>query len=107
MSQAPLMLSAEQFDQLATKDYLDKSLEPIKSDIKTLKFDVGSLKIDVSKLKFSQAEMKTSLDALSNKLDLRFNQLDYKIERTFDHLENEYHETNVNHELRLKKLESF
>jgi len=94
MSQlAPVMLTAEQFSQLATKDYLDKTLDD--------KLTHFATKDDLKNF-----ATKDDLKNLATKMELRFNQVDYKIDTTFAHLDKNLNETCLNHEIRIKKLES-
>ena len=79
MALAPVMLTAKQFSQLATKD-----------DLKNF-----ATKDDLKKI-------EEKLSALDEKLDLRFNQLDYKLETTF----NELLAHQKDHEVRLYRLET-
>ena len=116
MSQlAPVMLTAEQFNQLATKDYLDErlndfakkeDLNPIKEDIKRIKDDICMMKIDISTQNIISKTLKLGLDSLAGEMESRFNQVDYKIDTTFAHLDTNLNDTCLNHEIRIKKLES-
>ena len=103
MSQlAPVMLTAEQFSQLATKDYLDKTLDErlknfaTKDDLKNL-----ATKEDLV-FRFGQLnyKMDTSFKDVSDRLD--------KIEKKLDRHEKDINELNlftVDHAMRIKKLE--
>lgn len=94
MSQlAPVMLTAEQFNQLATKDYLDKTLDE-------------RLKDFAKKDDLKDFATKEDIKELSEKMEERFNLLDYKIDTN---VAQSYKDTNnaiLNHEIRIKKLES-
>ena len=76
----PVMLTAEQFSQLATKDYIKDYLDE----------------------KLTNFATKDDLKPLATKLDLKM--LDYKLEQSFDHLYDKLDKLN-DHEFRLNKLE--
>ena len=103
MSQlAPVMLTAEQFSQLATKAYLDKTLDEklkhfaTKDDLKNF-----ATKEDLI-FRFGQLNYKidTSFKDVNDRLE--------KIEKKLDRHEKDINELNlftVDHAMRIKKLE--
>jgi len=115
MALAPVLLTAEQFSQLPTKDYIDRRLDERLKNVATK----DDLKNFATKDDFKKLDKK--IDSLSDKLDLRFGQLDYKLETSFDALNcrldeaNKKHDLDIHrlkwicddHSLRLKKLESW
>lgn len=102
MSQlAPVMLTADQFNQLATKDYLDKSFAK-KDDLK----DFATKDYLDERLKDFAKKIEQRFDLFDKKFTERFDILDYKIDTN---VAQSYKDTNaaiLNHEIRIKKLES-
>ena len=116
----PIMLTAEQFSQLATKDYIDKKFAT-KDDLKNFATK-DDLKNFATKDDLKNFATKDDIKNLEGKLNLRFNQLDYKIESSFNHLDkrldkvdetlagrgkdiNELSFFSGDHEIRIRKLE--
>jgi len=131
MSGSSVMLTAEQFSQLATKDYLNKTLDEKLTHFATKDYldeklthfaTKDDLKNFATKDDLKNFATKDDLKELGDKLDLRFGQLDYKIESSFDNLNQridkvvtklDRHEKDINdlnlftvdHAMRIKKLE--
>jgi ABC-type phosphate transport system auxiliary subunit len=124
MSATHVMLTSEQFGQLATKEDLKSfaTKEDLKSFAKKddLKSFLTKDDLKVINQRFDGIDKK--FKDLDDKLDLRFNQLDYKLETSFDDLnvrleglgknlnkhERDINELNlftVDHAMRIKKLE--
>jgi len=112
---APVMLTAEQFSLLATKDYIDKKLTDFatKDDLKNFatKVDKQFYEID---LKFNKIDKRfDEIDLKFNKIDKRFDEinltlerLEYKVDTTFAYLEKNVKDNDLNHEIRIKRVES-
>ncbi len=108
---APVMITAEQFGQLATKDYLNKTLDEKltnfakKDDLKNFatKEDLKNLATKEDLIfRFGQLnyKMDTSFKDVNDRLD--------KIEKKLDRHEKDINELNlftVDHAMRIKKLE--
>ena len=122
MSGSSVMLTAEQFSQLATKDYLNKTLDEKLTHFATKDYLDEKLTHFATKDDLKNFATKDDLKELGDKLDLRFGQLDYKIESSFDNLNQridkvvtklDRHEKDINdlnlftvdHAMRIKKLE--
>ncbi len=127
---APVMLSAEQFNQLATKDYLDQNFAK-KDDLKSFATkDYLDEKLthfatkDYLDEKLTHFATKDDMKKLATKRDLsfRFGQLNYKMDKSFKDVNNRLekietrlgqHEKEINelnlftvdHSMRIKKLE--
>jgi len=97
---APVMLSAEQFSQLVTKnnikehikDYLDEYLDERLSNFATKDYLDEKLNNFATKDDFSRLEESIKM-------------LDYKIEKSFNYLYGKLETVTLNHEMRLSKLE--
>ena len=98
---APVMLTAEQFSLLATKDYIDKKLTDFatKDDLKNFatKVDKQFYEID---LKFNK------IDKRFDEINLTLERLEYKVDTTFAYLEKNVKDNDLNHEIRIKRVES-
>jgi hypothetical protein len=87
MSQAPVLLSAEQFSQLATKDYIDK------------KIDILEEKLD---LRFNQLDYK--IETCFDNLHVRLDREELRREKQDKHI-NELNLFTADHAMRIKRLE--
>ena len=97
------MLSAEQFSQLATKDYIKEYLDERLSSFATKDYLDERLSSFATKDDLKNFATKDDLKLLASKEDLKI--LDYKIEKSFDYLYRKLETVTINHELRLSKLE--
>ena len=96
------MLTAEQFNQLATKDYIKDYLDEKLTHFATKDYLDEKLTNFATKDDLKNFATKDDLKPLATKFDLKM--LDYKLEQSFDHLYSKLDKIN-DHEFRLNKLE--
>ena len=109
MSQlAPIMLTAEQFAQLPTKDYIDDRLKDFATkDYLDKNFATkDDLKNFATKDDFKNFATKDDFKKLSTRMEERFDLLDYKIDTNVAQSHKDLNTAIFNHEIRIKKLES-
>lgn len=107
MSATHVMLTAEQFSQLATKDYIDQTLDRKLEEKLEEKLKNFVTKDDFNSLSRKVDDLDKKVDNLDKKLDLRFNQLDYKIESSFDYLNGKFDKIVERHEKDISELNLF
>lgn len=93
---APVMLSAEQFSQLVTKNNIKEHIKDYLSEYLDERLSNFATKDDLK-------NFATKDDF--NRLEESIKMLDYKIEKSFNYLYGKLETVTLNHEMHLSKLE--